>query len=74
MLHPNQLAVNYIWEKFSEIYFSGETQNIQKEIAQIAKAETHRPFNPQTVEYQTFLKNLEIKKMEIRKKYPFLGI
>jgi hypothetical protein len=73
MLHPNLLAVNYIWEKFSEIYFSGETQNIQKEIEQITKAEAHRPFNPQTAEYQDFLQNLEIKKTDIQKKYPFMS-
>jgi len=72
MLHPNLLAINYIWEKFSEVYFSAETQNIQKEIAQIIKAEAHRPFNPQTAEHQSFLKDLEIKKTDIQKKYPFV--
>jgi len=73
MLHPNLLSINYIWEKFSEIYFSAETQHIQKEISQIAKAEAHRPFNPQTAEYQSFLKDLELKKTNILRKYPFLS-
>ena len=71
MLHPNNLAINYIWEKFSETYFSAETIHIQREIAEISTAEAHKPFNPDTKEHQVFLKKLEEKKETLRNKYPF---
>jgi hypothetical protein len=72
MLHPNNQAITYIWGKFSETYFSTETRQIEKEIAEIIKAENHRPLNPQTAEYQLFLKNLNTKKTDFLAKYPFV--
>ncbi|MDR0873236.1 MAG: GSCFA domain-containing protein [Prevotellaceae bacterium] len=72
MLHPNNQAITYIWEKFSETYFSAETRQIEKEIAQIIKAENHRPLNPQTAEYQLFLQHLDTKKTDFLAKHPFV--
>ena len=74
MLHPNNLAINYIWEKFSETYFSAETINIQREVDEISKAEAHKPFNPDTKAHQDFLLKLEEKKKMLQGKYPFINI
>lgn len=55
LVHPNEMAVNYIWEKFSETYFNSET--LQKiEIAQkIERSMSHRPLNPKSIAYKEFL-------------------
>jgi hypothetical protein len=74
MLHPNSTAINYIWEKFSETYFSAETQKIKEEIIKITKAESHKAFNPDTKEHQVFLQKLKEKKKLLTKKYPFIEI
>ena len=42
MLHPSPSAVDYIWEKFSEIYFDKTTIELQSSILKITKAAEHR--------------------------------
>ncbi len=61
MLHPNALAIDYIWEKFSQSYFNSETSSIMKEVEIIQKGLAHRPFNPNTEAHQKFLTDLQKK-------------
>lgn len=42
MLHPNKLAIDYIWDKFSEVYFSEETKNINSNFNKLNKLAFHR--------------------------------
>ena len=42
MIHPNNQAVNYIFEKFADAYFSSETKDFIKENFKIQKALEHR--------------------------------
>jgi hypothetical protein len=65
MLHPSAQAVNYIWEKFSETYFSQETKNLAKQFEDIHKALNHKPFNPDSTEYKKFLNKIDEKKMQL---------
>lgn len=74
MLHPSETAINYIWERFSECYFSAETAKIKKELEQLNTDLAHRPLHPQSATYQKFLENLEIKKRKLSEKYPFLNL
>ena len=61
MLHPNALAIDYIWEKFSQSYFNSETSSIMKEVEIIQKGLAHRPFNPNIEAHQKFLTDLQKK-------------
>jgi hypothetical protein len=45
MLHPSDLAINYIWEAFSGTYFDNVTLNTYKEVLKITKAASHRIIN-----------------------------
>jgi hypothetical protein len=45
MFHPNQQAIDYIWEKFSQVYFDSKTMAIIKEYEKIQKRLNHRPIN-----------------------------
>ena len=58
MAHPSKLAVDYIWERFSECTFSGDTLELIKRIAQITSATEHRPFNPQSDAYRNFCQQM----------------
>jgi hypothetical protein len=42
MLHPSDLAVNYIWGAFTESYFEKRTFNIYNEVSKITKACHHK--------------------------------
>lgn len=55
MLHPSKIAVDYIWSRFSENYFSNETQNLITEISKIIISKKHRPFNANSESYKNFL-------------------
>lgn len=72
MLHPSEVAVNYIWERFSETYFLKETTIIKKKLEQLRADLQHRPMFPDSKEYKAFIKNTEKRKEKILNEYPFL--
>lgn len=43
LIHPNSMAVEYLWEKFSERYFDEPTLQIIREVADINAFLGHRP-------------------------------
>ena len=61
MLHPNETAINYIWQQFQQVWINNNTVAIQKEIDTIQKGLAHKPFNPTSKQHQIFLKNLHQK-------------
>jgi hypothetical protein len=72
MLHPSDVAVDYIWKRFCDTYFSDETIKIMNELEQLAADVSHRPLHPESEEYLIFKNSIEKKKIELIKKYPFL--
>ena len=48
MLHPSEIAVNYIWDAFSRCYFEDKTIDIWKEVVKITMARNHR-FNVDSI-------------------------
>ena len=63
MLHPNQVAIDYIWERFSDVFFGEKTENLNKEIEKINLAVNHKPINPHSVQHRKFLYDT-LKKVE----------
>ena len=60
MIHPSQVAIEYIWRRFSEVAISQESLSLMERIAKITQASEHRPFNPKSEAYRNFcLKQLE---------------
>ena len=70
MLHPSPQTVDYIWERLSEVYFSEETKAFLKEWQPLKAALNHKPFNPDSEEYRTFIDKTMLKIAELQKKYP----
>ncbi|MBC7845249.1 MAG: GSCFA domain-containing protein [Flavobacterium sp.] len=70
MIHPNQVAIDYIWERFSETSISEESFSIMKEVETIQKGLQHRPFNPDSESHQQFLSKLQDKMAKIQKQFP----
>jgi hypothetical protein len=73
MIHPNKIAINYIWEKFIETWFEDNSGLIMKEIELIQKGMAHKPFNENSEKHQKFLQNLESKKEKIKTQFPFIN-
>jgi hypothetical protein len=55
MIHPSDVAVAYIWEYFSNTYFSESTRQTNNALEKINAALHHRPFNPDTEQHRAFL-------------------
>ncbi|NLO70305.1 MAG: GSCFA domain-containing protein [Porphyromonadaceae bacterium] len=72
MLHPSKQAVDYIWSKFSQTYFSDETNQLKKELQRLRADLNHRPLHIDTIEYQQFLEAVDKKKNRLIEKYSFL--
>ncbi len=72
MLHPSQLAIDYIWIKFFENYVSESEFGLMNQVCEIQRALKHRPFNPNSESHQKFLANLEAKIEQLQQKLPFL--
>jgi len=62
MIHPSQQAVDYIWERLSEVYLSPRAKQFVKDWQPIKAALGHKPFHPDSSDYQQFL--AEAKKKE----------
>ena len=62
MLHPSEQAVDYIYERFAETYFSEEAKAMVTEWEPIKAALAHRPFNPDSEEHKAFLAKVTAKK------------
>jgi hypothetical protein len=74
MIHPNKTAINYIWERFIETWISENSKSTMKEVETIQKGISHRPFNENSEQHQKFLKNLEVKKKNLKNQFPFIKI
>ncbi len=72
MVHPSELAVKYVWEKFVECCVSAETLEIMQESENIRKALQHKPFHPESEKYKSFLGQIVLKIDRLNKKYPYL--
>lgn len=72
MLHPNQIAIDYIWKLFSENYISETSFSVMKEVDEIQKSLRHRSFNPESEQHQKFLAKLQQKINALREKQPHI--
>ena len=70
MLHPSSKAINYIWEKFQKVWMTEAAINTSKRIGQIQVKKAHRPFNPNSEAYQTFLEKLDSEIKELKSEFP----
>ena len=67
MLHPSAQAVEYIWQRFSEVYLSDAAKAFIKEWQPIKAALNHKPFNPDSQEYRIFMDKTMLKVAELQK-------
>jgi GSCFA family len=58
LIHPNEVAEAYIFEKFSDAYFDDDLKHFVKEWQQISRKMEHRPFNEKSEAHQKFLAKL----------------
>jgi hypothetical protein len=70
MLHPNSQAINYIWEKFCQKWFTTSALNFYKDALTIEKARSHRPLFANSPEYEKFVRSTLHKIETLSMLYP----
>ena len=70
MLHPSEQAVDYLWERLVEAYFSPAARQWLTDWQPVKQALAHRPFQPDGEEYRAFMDKTMLKVEALREKYP----
>jgi len=73
MLHPSQLAVEYIWQKFSNALVDRQAMLIAEKVHKIQQALSHKPVNPKTDEFKSFVERTIAEIDSIEMQYPFIN-
>ena len=72
MLHPSNLAVDYIWQRFVETYMNAATQHEMQVMHQLWRDRSHRFLHPDTEEAIAFAERTEKRLQSLKKQYPWL--
>jgi hypothetical protein len=72
LIHPNKVAIDYIWDYFKQSFFNGATIELITEIEKIVNASCHLPFHSESDQHQIFLKQQLEKINLLKEQFPFL--
>ncbi|MFV8375192.1 GSCFA domain-containing protein [Flavobacterium sp. LB1P71] len=72
MLHPNQVAIDYIWKRFKETSISETVFSTMEEVESIQKSLSHKPFNPDSKSHLKFEFKLRDKITKLETQYSFM--
>jgi hypothetical protein len=70
MLHPSVQAVDYIWERLVDSYFSPAAKDFLADWHPLKQALAHKPFHADSPEYRTFHEQTQQRLAAFRQKYP----
>ncbi|MHA7941899.1 GSCFA domain-containing protein [Formosa sp. 3Alg 14/1] len=73
LIHPNQVAIDYIWDKFKATWLAPTTTVLMKDVQTIQTGLQHKPFNETSEQHQKFLNNLNKKITAIQKELPWVS-
>jgi hypothetical protein len=73
MVHPNELAIDYIFEKFSNSFFETPTIELNNELEKIAIALKHRPINEASEGFKNFINTTIAKINIIENTHPYIN-
>ncbi|MFT3793803.1 GSCFA domain-containing protein [Flavobacterium sp.] len=72
LIHPNTMAVDYIWERFATTQLSSEAHPIMEQVGSLRRSLVHRPFNPNSESHQLFLNKLQQSISALQKQFPHM--
>ncbi|QEH41909.1 GSCFA domain-containing protein [Chitinophaga sp. XS-30] len=74
LVHPNDLAIRYVWDHFTAACLHPEGQALLAQVKDLLRARQHRPFNPQTPQHRQFLAAYLKKAQALAAAHPFLDL
>ncbi len=73
LIHPSEVAVDYIYDAFEKSYLRDEDKHVRKEITGIQSGLRHRPRFPSSAAHLDFEKNLKGKIAKIKREHPTIS-
>ncbi|MDD2962024.1 MAG: GSCFA domain-containing protein [Muribaculaceae bacterium] len=74
MLHPSELAIDYIYEKFSESFFDATTEEAAHQCSKLYKRLSHRFMTDDAEQINTFKNSTRVLYNILCDKYPYLSM
>jgi hypothetical protein len=74
MAHPNALAIDYVWEKFSQTYFDKTTLALNEKLGSIRQAVNHKLFDEESEASVKFKTAFYQKCMALQSEFSFLNL
>ncbi len=72
MVHPSEVAGDYIWQHFTNAFFAPTTQQLINRIEKVRLAAKHRPFHPNIDQHRAFAETQLVTIGELIAAYPTL--
>jgi len=72
LLHPSKVAVDYIWERFCDMYMDTGVKDDLKEVESVLRDVSHRPFHQSTDLHKQFLLQTFNKIKRLQAKNPYI--
>lgn len=72
MLHPDQVAIDYIWKRFKETSILENTYSTMDAVESIQKSLSHKSFNPDSESHLKFESKLKEKITKLENQYSFM--
>ena len=74
MVHPNEQAVKYVFDKFRNSFFDESTDSLFERINEILLAKKHKPFNADSTSHKKFKNKFLQRIQSIQTQHPFLDL
>ena len=72
MIHPSQVAVDYIWQRFVDTYMTADTKNEMRTLHQLWLDRHHALLHPTSEEAMRFRQYIEKRTMALKEIYPWI--
>ncbi len=70
MLHPNEVAIQYIWEHFQQTYFRDHSRSILQQWEKVQRSLQHKAFQPNAAAHYSFQQKLLLKLQQLAEYLP----
>lgn len=74
LVHPNDQAISYVFEKLMNTFFDEKTKELFEKINYIITARQHKPFNSDTEGYRKFKAEYTARCWQLQMENPFLNM
>lgn len=74
MVHPNHLAIDYVWQKFVETCMDENTKKFILDFEKYLLLVNHKPLHTESLSYQKYLDQIVNLQQQFNTKYSFINL